>query len=199
MNHSEYLTEYDYLVKVILVGDSGVGKSCLLNRFVNRVGEFCVETVLLECGKAAKIDIWDVSGKGRFQEVVTSYYRGTHCAVLVYDVTRVESLRRCANYWAHEVTRLSGTSKPVILLFGNKCDLEDEATREEAARISENRGWTHLTTSAKNGLNVEKAFRSAAERVIVHWGDTGRLQKGLLPVLVAPTRVKVKNGCCAII
>jgi small GTP-binding protein len=167
-------------------------------RIVSTVGvDFGVKTILLGCGKAVKLNLWDIAGQERFRAIASSYYRGNHCVLLVYDVSCLESLRNCENLWANEVMRLTVTPNPVILLLGNKADLNDDATREKAAQICAQRGWTHLTTSAKNGSNVENAFRSVAERVIVHWSNTRQLPKSTntLPILGTPTRVK--EGCCA--
>ncbi|KAK9217330.1 hypothetical protein WN943_005957 [Citrus x changshan-huyou] len=128
--------EYDYLFKVVLIGDSGVGKSNLLSRFTRN--EFCLEskstigvefttrtlqkirTVELD-GKTIKLQIWDTAGQERFRTITSSYYRGAHGIIIVYDVTGMESFNN-VKQWLNEIDGYANDSV-CKLLVGNKCDL----------------------------------------------------------------------------
>ncbi|KAL9448588.1 hypothetical protein AB3S75_015966 [Citrus x aurantiifolia] len=129
--------EYDYLFKVVLIGDSGVGKSNLLSRFTRN--EFCLEskstigvefatrtlqkirTVELD-GKTIKLQIWDTAGQERFRTITSSYYRA-HGIIIVYDVTEMESFNN-VKQWLNEIDRYANDSV-CKLLVGNKCDLAE--------------------------------------------------------------------------
>ncbi|XP_006627663.1 ras-related protein ORAB-1-like isoform X1 [Lepisosteus oculatus] len=163
--------EYDYLFKLLLIGDSGVGKSCLLLRFaddtytesyISTIGvDFKIRTIELE-GKTVKLQIWDTAGQERFRTITSSYYRGAHGIIVVYDVTDQESFSN-VKQWLDEIDRYAseGVSK---VLVGNKCDLGarkvvDFTTGQEFAQSLR---IHFLETSAKDATNVEQAFVTMA-------------------------------------
>uniref|UniRef100_A0A452XJJ0 GTP-binding protein n=1 Tax=Aegilops tauschii subsp. strangulata TaxID=200361 RepID=A0A452XJJ0_AEGTS len=125
-------SEYDYLFKLLLIGDSSVGKSCLLLRFaddayvdtyISTIGvDFKIRTVELD-GKSVKLQIWDTAGQERFRTITSSYYRGAHGIIIVYDVTDRESFNN-VKQWLSEIDRYASDSV-CKLLVGNKCDLVD--------------------------------------------------------------------------
>merc|ERR1711934_962636 len=159
--------EYDYLFKLLLIGDSGVGKSCLLLRFaddtyaesyISTIGvDFKIRTIQLE-GKTIKLQIWDTAGQERFRTITSSYYRGAHGIIVVYDITDADSFAN-VRQWLEEIQRYAceGVNK---LLVGNKCDLASKRLVEKktAEEFAEKFGITFLETSAKNNQNVEAAF-----------------------------------------
>lgn len=159
--------EYDYLFKVVLIGDSGVGKSNLLSRFTRN--EFCLEsksTIGVEFatrsiqvdGKTIKAQIWDTAGQERYRAITSAYYRGAVGALLVYDITKhvtYENVER----WLKEL-RDHADSNIVIMLVGNKSDLRHlrAVPTDDAQSFAEKEGLSFIETSALESTNVENAF-----------------------------------------
>ncbi|CAN0859168.1 Ras-related protein RABA5b [Linum grandiflorum] len=157
----------EYLFKIVVIGDSAVGKSNLLSRFATNefdpnskatIGvEFQTQVVEIE-GKEIKAQIWDTAGQERFRAVTSAYYRGAVGALIVYDITRkttFESVKR----WLQELTLQCDTTVGKMLV-GNKCDLDDirEVSKEEGKRVAEEEGLFFMETSALDSTNVEAAF-----------------------------------------
>ncbi|XP_048491757.1 GTP-binding protein YPTM2 isoform X2 [Beta vulgaris subsp. vulgaris] len=123
-------SEYDYLFKLLLIGDSGVGKSCLLLRFaddsyldsyISTIGvDFKIRTVDQD-GKTIKLQIWDTAGQERFRTITSSYYRGAHGIIVVYDITDQESFNN-VKQWLSEIDRYASNNVNKLLV-GNKSDL----------------------------------------------------------------------------
>ncbi|WJX64071.1 Ras-related protein RABA2a [Trifolium repens] len=161
--------EYDYLFKVVLIGDSGVGKSNILSRFTRN--EFCLEskstigvefatrTLQVE-GKTVKAQIWDTAGQERYRAITSAYYRGAVGALLVYDITKRQTFENVQR-WLREL-RDHADSNIVIMMAGNKSDLNHlrAVASEDAESLAEKEGLSFLETSALEALNVEKAFQT---------------------------------------
>ncbi|KAL8829120.1 MAG: hypothetical protein Q9170_006310 [Blastenia crenularia] len=177
----DYATEYDYLFKLLLIGDSGVGKSCLLLRFaddtytesyISTIGvDFKIRTIELD-GKTVKLQIWDTAGQERFRTITSSYYRGAHGICVVYDVTDMDSFNN-VKQWLQEIDRYAteGVNK---LLVGNKSDMSDKKVVEYtvAKEFADSLGIPFLETSAKNASNVEQAFLTMARQIKERMGTT---------------------------
>jgi len=166
--------EYDYLFKLLLIGDSGVGKSCLLLRFaddtytdsyISTIGvDFKIRTVELE-GKTIKLQIWDTAGQERFRTITSSYYRGAHGIIVVYDVTESDSFNN-VRQWLHEIDRYANENVNKLLV-GNKSDLTSKKAvdYQTAKAFADEIGIPFLETSAKNATNVEQAFMTMAAEI----------------------------------
>jgi len=168
--------DYDFLFKLVLIGDSGVGKSCLLLRFaddaftesyISTIGvDFRFRTVKID-GKTVKLQIWDTAGQERFRTITSAYYRGADGIIMVFDVTSVESFDHVSD-WLKEVNRYAADGT-VKLLVGNKCDrpASDKAvTIDQAKEYANELGIAFLETSAKSAKNVEEAFLTIAGELI---------------------------------
>lgn len=165
---------YAYLFKYIIIGDTGVGKSCLLLQFTDKrfqpvhdltIGvEFGARMVTID-NKQIKLQIWDTAGQESFRSITRSYYRGAAGALLVYDITRRETFKHLS-VWLEEA-RQHGQSNMVIMLIGNKNDLEHRraVNFEEGKAFADANGLIFMETSAKTAFNVEQAFINTAERI----------------------------------
>jgi len=167
---------YDYIFKYIIVGDMGVGKSCLLHQFTEKkfladsshtIGvEFGMRMIEV-MGKTIKLQIWDTAGQERFRAVTRNYYRGAAGALLVYDVSRRATYQNLGT-WLADARRHLTNPNTIIMLVGNKSDLpadQREVTYEEAAKFSEENGLIFIETSAKTGDNVEESFLRTARKI----------------------------------
>lgn len=165
---------YAYLFKYIIIGDTGVGKSCLLLQFTDNrfrpdhdltIGiEFGARLITVD-GKAIKLQIWDTAGQESFRSITRAYYRGATGALLVYDISRRDTFNHLAR-WLEEA-RQNANPNMVIMLIGNKSDLEDgrEVAYEEGARFAQENGLIFLETSAKTAANVEEAFLRTTRKI----------------------------------
>mmetsp|Transcript_52882 Transcript_52882/g.60752 ORF Transcript_52882/g.60752 Transcript_52882/m.60752 type:complete len:214 (+) Transcript_52882:35-676(+) len=165
---------YSYLFKYIIIGDTGVGKSCLLLQFIDRrfrqkhevtIGvEFGARMINID-GKNIKLQIWDTAGQESFRSITRSYYRAAAGALLVYDITRRESFYHISR-WIEEAKQ-NGNPYMSFILIGNKCDMEAEraVSYEEGEKFAKENGLIFLETSAKTALNVEEAFMRTAQMI----------------------------------
>ncbi|PVU99665.1 hypothetical protein BB559_000523 [Furculomyces boomerangus] len=211
MNKDE---EYDYLFKVVLIGDSAVGKTNLLSRFKSNefkldskstIGvEFTSKTIQLE-GKTIKATVWDTAGQERFRVITSAYYRGAVGALLVYDIANRETYNN-VKYWLKEL-RDYADRNIVIMLVGNKSDLRHLRTipTEDAKQFAQDNGLFFIETSALDSNNVEQAFRQTITEIyrIVHNKPAESSNEKVLPAsnthIILPTtkdNSKHTNGCC---
>jgi Ras-related protein Rab-1A len=202
-------SEYDFLFKLLLIGDSGVGKSCLLLRFaddtytesyISTIGvDFKIRTIELD-GKTIKLQIWDTAGQERFRTITSSYYRGAHGIIVVYDVTDGESFENVKD-WLSEIDRYA-TENVNKLLVGNKCDLESKraVSTDSAKAYADELKIPFLETSAKTAQNVEQAFirmaRDIKERIQQAPQGAAAGKTGKVNVGGNTQAVQKKSGCC---
>ncbi|KAL7612152.1 ras-related protein Rab2BV [Lactuca sativa] len=206
--------EYDYLFKIVLIGDSGVGKSNILSRFTRN--EFCLEskstigvefatrTLQVE-GKTVKAQIWDTAGQERYRAITSAYYRGAVGALLVYDITKKQSFDNVLR-WLREL-REHADSNIVLMLAGNKSDLNHlrAVSETDAQQLAEKEELAFLETSALDANNVEKAFQTILLD-IYHIVSKKALaaQEAAASIPTKGTTIKVENGvkdskgnCCS--
>ena len=163
------MNSYSPIYKVILVGDSGVGKTCLLSMYVKGIieqtiptiaVEFCTKEIELYDGTKIKVQLWDTAGEERFKSLAMTYYRKAYGILLLFDVTKKSSFMACKNYL--EEVRINSDKKCVIYLVGNKIDLADEReiTKEEAENFAKKENIKYIETSAVKNMKVNEAFTS---------------------------------------
>uniref|UniRef100_A0A8C8X549 Ras-related protein Rab-13 n=1 Tax=Panthera leo TaxID=9689 RepID=A0A8C8X549_PANLE len=162
---------YDHLFKLLLIGDSGVGKTCLIIRFaednfnntyISTIGiDFKIRTVDIE-GKKIKLQVWDTAGQERFKTITTAYYRGAMGIILVYDITDEKSFENIQN-WMKSIKE-NASAGVQRLLLGNKCDMEAKrrVRKERADRLAREHGIRFFETSAKSSTNVDEVRHTRA-------------------------------------
>lgn len=164
--------DYDMIFKIVLTGDSGVGKSNILSRYIKNefnldtkstVGvEFGAKRLKLK-GMNIKAQIWDTAGQERYKSITNAYYKGSKGAIIVFDISRRDTFSN-VDRWISELKN-NAESDASVLLVGNKCDLEHqrEVSKEEAKAKSEEYGMAYMETSAMHSINIEKAFEHLIE------------------------------------
>ncbi|XP_071691918.1 ras-related protein RABA1f-like [Rutidosis leptorrhynchoides] len=208
--------DYDYLFKVVLIGDSGVGKSNLLSRFTRNefsleskstIGvEFATRSIRVD-EKVIKAQIWDTAGQERYRAITSAYYRGAVGALLVYDTTRHVTFENVER-WLKEL-RDHSDSNIVIMLVGNKADLRHlrAVSVEDAKAYAEKENTYFMETSALESLNVEDAFTEVltqiyhvvSRKALDIGNDPGALPNGQTINVGSKDDVSAmkKNGCCS--
>ncbi|PAV74187.1 hypothetical protein WR25_08753 [Diploscapter pachys] len=193
---------YSYIFKYIIIGDMGVGKSCLLHQFTEK--KFlsdCPHTIGVEfgtriievSGQKIKLQIWDTAGQERFRAVTRSYYRGAAGALMVYDITRRSTYNHLSS-WLTDARNLTNPNT-VIFLIGNKSDLEGQrdVPYEEAKAFADENGLTFLECSAKTGENVEDSFLETARKIYQNIMD-GSLDLNAADTGVQPKQTLSRNN-----
>ena len=172
------MSNYSYLFKFIIVGDSNVGKSCLMLRFCdNKYKQDNDPTIGVEFGsrtlsvneKLLRQQIWDTAGQESFRSITRSYFRGAIGCILCYDISNRDSYINLVT-WLEE-TQACASSSIVIIVVGNKSDLEGsqgQVSKEEVEDFCRKRGLYHIQTSCKSGQNVLPAFEKLSEMIIEH-------------------------------
>jgi len=206
--------DYDFLFKVVLIGDSGVGKSNLLSRFTRNefnldskstIGvEFATRSIEVDT-KKIKAQIWDTAGQERYRAITSAYYRGAVGALLVYDISKAITYENVTR-WLKEL-RDHADSNIVIMLVGNKCDqrhLRAVATEEAKAFAAENH-LSFMETSALDATNVELAFQNILTEIYrivssksLDMGEMAPVTPGGRPIDVTKPADSPKEGgkCC---
>lgn len=166
--------EYDYLYKIVLSGDSGVGKSCLISRFTKNefnaeskstIGvEFFTKNVTVD-DKIIKVQVWDTAGQERYRAVTSAYYRGAVGALMTYDITKWRSFNNMQR-WLTELKELS-TLDVVLMLVGNKSDLTHlrSVSVKDAQDFADQNQMLFIEASALDATNVEQAFNLTIRKV----------------------------------
>jgi Ras-related protein Rab-1A len=183
------VVEYDYLFKVLLIGDSGVGKSALLTRFTDRtftdsymitIGvDFKIQTIKLD-DKIIKLQLWDTAGQERFRTITSAYYRGANGIIIVFDLSDKETFDH-VKIWMAEIENYSNDVK--LMLIGNKNDIEGskrQVSYEDAKEFADKLGISYIETSAKTSINVKEAFINMAYELKQFYTNRSLLDIGTL-------------------
>ena len=213
---NDYISEgnYNYLIKFIIIGDAAVGKSNLLVRYTS--GQFKEEyqlTIGVEFGSnnviigdnTYRIQIWDTAGQENFRSITRSYYKNTACAIIVYEISNKKSFENISS-WIEECKNTAPKSI-LMVLVGNKCDLDNrEVTEEEGREFAEKNGMIFFETSAKTGKNVEELFKESVkvidQKIKENYydleNDSCGIKKGNeeINVVLETNLEKDKKACC---
>ncbi len=166
----------EFAFKILLLGDSSVGKTCFLKRYTDNtfqdaylstIGfDFKYKFVTLEEGKTVKVQLWDTAGEERFRTIAKSYYKGAHGIVLIYDVTNRKTYDNIRK-WMNQI-KDDSSSNISIILVANKIDCENEfrqVTKEEGEVLAKNNNLPIFEASAKDNINVEESFKYLIEEI----------------------------------
>ena len=194
------------LLKVIILGDSGVGKTSLMNQYVKKkfttkykatIGaDFLNKEVVID-NRIVTLQIWDTAGQERFQSLGVAFYRGADCCVLVYDVTLPSSFKNLES-WRDDFLIQASPRHPEKLPFvvlGNKVDLENRGVPARRAQAwCDSNNTPYFETSAKEGINVEQAFEAIARNALEQEEPEGRI---IVESNLELKQAKTKSGCCS--
>ena len=192
--------DYDYIFKIVLIGDTCVGKSCILVRFsddvfvenyVTTIGvDFRFKTMIVK-NKIAKIQIWDTAGQERYRSITTAYYRGAAAIIICCDSTNKESFYNINN-WIEEISKYTDKDVDKLVLM-NKCDLvqERQIDKNDISKFEKENGLKIMEVSAKTGIGIDKAFEYIIERLI----DKNEKKNNNTMTLQGGSLIN-KQGCC---
>uniref|UniRef100_A0A7S1G7C5 Uncharacterized protein n=1 Tax=Bicosoecida sp. CB-2014 TaxID=1486930 RepID=A0A7S1G7C5_9STRA len=162
---------FDHQIKLLLIGDTGVGKTCLMLRYIDdKFSSTFITTIGIDFKfkaiavgeKRVKLQVWDTAGQERFRTITTQYFRGAKAVMLVYDCTNRSSFENIEN-WARQIAEHAGDIAKVLV--GNKCDKDGAlVTEDEGRALAKKHGMGFQLTSAKSGQGVEDAFAECAVR-----------------------------------
>ena len=166
----------DIVYKVLLLGDSSVGKTCFLLRYCDKtfqdahlstIGlDYRLKSMTLKNKKNIKLQIWDTAGQDRFRAITKNYYKGANGIILIYDVTNLQTFENVKN-WITQI-REEANKNVVIFLAGNKADLPEESRavqKEDGQKMAEEYNIPFQETSAKEGINVNETFQELVEKI----------------------------------
>ena len=164
--------------KVVLVGESGVGKTCIISRFISSAFDFNVSSTngasyasknvqYDKLGKSLLLDVWDTAGQEKYRSLTKFFYKDAKVAILVYDITRQSSFDSLTNYWYKEVKE-HGPENIVLGIAGNKCDLyeQEEVNENQAREFAQSIGAIFALTSAQNNSGINELFRDVGNKYL---------------------------------
>ena len=183
----------EVLYKILLLGDSSVGKTCFLMRYTDNtfqeihmstIGlDYKLKNVQLDDGKMVKIQIWDTAGQDRFRSITKNYYKGAHGIILIYDITNKKSFENVRN-WINQIKE-EVSEKVSIILVGNKIDDEEHRVvlTEDGEKIAKELGLMFFECSAKSGVNIDSTFNELVKKTVENYskvakGETLKNKKG---------------------
>jgi len=196
----------DIVYKVLLLGDSTVGKTCFLLRYCDKtfqdahlstIGlDYRVKTMTLKNKKNIKLQIWDTAGQDRFRAITKNYYKGANGIILIYDVTNLQTYENVKNW----ITQIREETNPnvVIYLAGNKIDIPEEeraVKTEEGKEIADEYKLQFKETSAKDGINVNEVFQELVEKIDEVNSKLEVSKPEPKNILYSPGKKK-KSSCC---
>ena len=194
------MEQKEFIYKILLLGDSSVGKTCFLMRYTDNtfqdihmstIGlDYKLKNVQLENGKMVKIQVWDTAGQDRFRSITKNYYKGAHGIILIYDVTEQKSFDNVKNWMAQIKEEVS--ERVSIVLVGNKIDDEDnrKISTEQGESMAKDYEIMFFECSAKTGQNIDEIFNNLVKKVVENFSksaDSGQKLKN---------KKKKGKGCC---
>jgi small GTP-binding protein len=196
----------DYTLKILTIGESAVGKTCILLRFTDNkflkthlttIGIDYKSKVIKVQNYSVKLKIWDTAGQERFRNITQQYYKGADGILLVYDVTERTSFEKVRE-WMKQIQQNTNKEKIGIILVGNKCDMDErQVSTEEGQSLSKEFGILFYETSAYKDININESFESLVNEIISKKEpDTSDKKEGTTTLVQKPVDQPKKKGCC---
>ena len=197
----ESSNDSDLVFKILLLGDSEVGKSCFLMRYsenvfienyITTIGlDYKLKTVKLDTGKTIKVQLWDTAGQDKYRTIAKNYYKGSHGILLLYDITKQSSFDNIRE-WVRDIKE-EVNEKAILFLIGNKIDMEDQRKipKEKGVELAEEFKIPFFEASAKSGENVDEVFKALYNKICEVYGDLEREKGSKLN-----KKQKTKGKCC---
>ena len=197
----ESSNDSDLVFKILLLGDSEVGKSCFLMRYsenvfienyITTIGlDYKLKTVKLDTGKTIKVQLWDTAGQDKYRTIAKNYYKGSHSILLLYDITKQSSFDNIRE-WVRDIKE-EVNEKAILFLIGNKIDMEDQRKipKEKGVELAEEFKIPFFEASAKSGENVDEVFKALYNKICEIYGDLER-ERGTKLI----KKRKIKGRCC---
>ena len=191
----------DIIFKILMLGDSEVGKYCFLMRYsdnvfvenyITTIGlDYKLKTIKLDSGKVIKVQLWDTAGQDKYRTIAKNYYKGSHGILLLYDTTKMSSFENIRE-WIQDI-RQEVSPKSIIFLIGNKIDLTEQRkiAKEQGEELAEEFKIPFFEASAKSGENVDEVFKALYEKIIEVYGYLEREKGSKLN-----KKQKNKGKCC---
>ena len=195
------MSKKESLFKILILGDSTVGKTCFLTRYADNTFQenqmatlgvdYKLKNVKMEDGNTVKLQIWDTAGQDRFHSLTRNYFKGAHSIILLYDITTQSSFDNVSK-WIKQIKE-DASEKVVIILVGNKIDLEHKRAipTEEGEKIAEDFGLIFFECSAKTGKNINEAFNELIKKTVANFSKPAGKGKKL-----KQNRSDGSKGCC---
>ena len=197
-------------IKLLTIGDSAVGKTCLISQFardsfnpnfITTIGiDYKIKEVEID-GAKYKLLIWDTAGQERFRTITTSYFRGCQGILLVYDITVKKTFENVSN-WMDQINTVNDGQHVCKILIGNKCDMEEQriVTKKEGEDLAKEYDIPFMETSARDNINVQDAFLNITKDVVKTLtpagGASGGGSSGSAKVELKGKKKDGKKGCC---
>ena len=197
----ESSNDSELVFKILLLGDSEVGKSCFLMRYsenvfienyITTIGlDYKLKTVKLDSGKSIKVQLWDTAGQDKYRTIAKNYYKGSHGILLLYDITKQSSFDNIRE-WVRDIKE-EVSEKAIIFLIGNKIDMDEQRkiTKEKGEELAEEYKIPFFEASAKSGENVDEVFKALYNKICEVYGDLEREKCSKLN-----KKQKTKGKCC---
>ena len=195
-------TETDLVYKILLLGDSEVGKSCFLMRYADNVFvdnyittiglDYKLKYIQLDSGEIIKVQLWDTAGQDRYRTIAKNYYKGSHGILLLYDVTKTNSFENIRE-WIRDI-REEVYEKAIIFLIGNKIDKKEDRKiqTEQGAKLAEEFNLPFFEASAKSGENVDEIFKALYKKISEVYIELQK-ERG---TKLSSNKKKKKKKCC---
>lgn len=193
----------DYTLKILTLGESAVGKTCILIRFTDdkfltshimTIGIDYKSKSIISGDKSVKLKIWDTAGQERFRNITKQYYKGADGILLIYDITDRESFEKVRD-WMKSINENTQSDKVGIILLGNKCDLDErKVTFEEGQSLAEEYNIQFMETSAYKDINITESFQSLTNLIISK--KEPQKEKIRTPIILSNRDPKKQKNCC---